>query len=321
MLVLVVGAWRPASAQASASEAARDAARARLVEGVALLKQSDFAGALAKFQAAYELVPSPNIHYDLGLAYVGLGRSADALLAFDRFLAEAPGAPADSRRKAATNQEVLRRQVATVTIATEAPGAEISVDGRVRGALPLAHPLYLDPGPHEIGARWPIGGGTVSQTVVATAGAELSLQLPPPGRAHDVDAPSAPAVSRTLSAPAPGPGNLIEKKVPAGKAESRWSTLAVSSAGVGAVFLGASLTFGLLARYEGDRLSTLSSQMGFFEPDAQSDGHTFKTLAEVSLGAGILALGTAAVIFAMNGRSLSTRVPAVGNNDREGSSY
>src|SRR5215471_12025381 len=68
---------------------ARASARAKLVEGVELLRRDDYAHALARFQEAYALVPSPNIHYDIGLAYLGLGRDIDALYAFDAFLAGA----------------------------------------------------------------------------------------------------------------------------------------------------------------------------------------------------------------------------------------
>ena len=72
---------------------------AKLVEGVAALKRGDHQAALTRFEEAYALVPSPKIHYDFGLAYVGLGRTADALAAFERFLAEAPDAPPDSARR------------------------------------------------------------------------------------------------------------------------------------------------------------------------------------------------------------------------------
>src|SRR6185436_3402457 len=94
-----------------AGEAARSAARAKLVEGVDALGRGENQRALEKFQEAYALVPSPKIHYDFGLAYLGLGRPAEALSAFERFLAEAPDAPADKREKAAKRITALRPQV------------------------------------------------------------------------------------------------------------------------------------------------------------------------------------------------------------------
>jgi hypothetical protein len=110
---VAVGAMPVARAQpATASDATREAARRKLVEGVDLMKRGDYQGALGRFEEAWALVPSPKIHYDFGMAYVGLGRPADALAAFERFLAEAPDAPADKREKAASLITPLRRQVA-----------------------------------------------------------------------------------------------------------------------------------------------------------------------------------------------------------------
>jgi tetratricopeptide (TPR) repeat protein len=76
------------------------------------MKRGDYQAALARFQEAYALVPSPKIHYDFGLAYVGLERPAEALAAFERFLAEAPDAPPDKREKATSLIATLRARVA-----------------------------------------------------------------------------------------------------------------------------------------------------------------------------------------------------------------
>jgi hypothetical protein len=98
----------PVAHAAVAPDATREAARAKLVEGVDAMKRGDYGAALDLFQQAYTLVPSPNIHYDFGQAYLGLGRPADALSAFERFLAEAPDAPAEKREKAASLVSTLR---------------------------------------------------------------------------------------------------------------------------------------------------------------------------------------------------------------------
>jgi tetratricopeptide (TPR) repeat protein len=115
VVTVVFGAMPVARAQAqpaAASDATRAAARRKLVEGVDAMKRGDFQAALARFEEAYALVPSPKIHYDFGLAYVGLERPADALTAFERFLAEAPDAPPDKREKAAALVSTLRARVA-----------------------------------------------------------------------------------------------------------------------------------------------------------------------------------------------------------------
>ena len=104
----------PAAPAVEKKEDAREAARSRLVEGVELLRQKQFAQALTKFDDAYALVPSPNIFYDRGLAYQGLGRDADALEAFDAFLAQADHAPPGTREKATRERDALRGRVAAL---------------------------------------------------------------------------------------------------------------------------------------------------------------------------------------------------------------
>jgi len=79
------------------TDAARQAATARLIEGVELLRTRQYHEALARFDEAYALVPSANIHYDRGLAYRGLGRNAAAIEAFEAFLAGARQPPAGKR--------------------------------------------------------------------------------------------------------------------------------------------------------------------------------------------------------------------------------
>jgi tetratricopeptide (TPR) repeat protein len=122
---VVLAAMPVARAQPSgASDATREAARAKLVEGVDALKRGDHRAALARFEEAYALVPSPKIHYDFGLAYLGLERPADALAAFERFLAEAPDAPPDKREKAASLIPTLRARVAELAAPGERAGVE-----------------------------------------------------------------------------------------------------------------------------------------------------------------------------------------------------
>ena len=171
----------PALAEAPRSNEprVRRAARAKLVEGVDALRRGEHRVALERFQEAYALVPSPKIHYDFGLAYVGLGRRAEALSAFERFLAEAQDAPADKRERAARQTTALRPQVGVVEIAVKgAPdGTAIAVDGREVGRAPLARSVYLDPGGHEITVRRSASGAGAVERVEVRAGARLEIVL------------------------------------------------------------------------------------------------------------------------------------------------
>jgi hypothetical protein len=160
------GAVPVARAQPDAArDASREAAHAKLVEGVDAMKRGDYEAALALFQQAYALVPSPKIHYDFGLAYVGLERPADALAAFERFLAEAPDAPADKREKAASLGAALRARLAETS--TRGGDGAADRDGLPRAATTAATPqtrLDATSSPAPVAT---VGQGDVHATVAA----------------------------------------------------------------------------------------------------------------------------------------------------------
>ncbi|HEY7374707.1 MAG TPA: tetratricopeptide repeat protein [Polyangia bacterium] len=148
LVALIVGATSAARAQpAAAGDANREAARAKLVAGVDAMKRGDYQAALARFQEAYALVPSPKIHYDFGLAYVGLERPADALAAFERFLAEAPDAPPDKREKAASLIPGLRARVAETGGRDEREAARAAPPAAQPPVAAAAQPVGVAPPP------------------------------------------------------------------------------------------------------------------------------------------------------------------------------
>jgi Tetratricopeptide repeat/PEGA domain len=128
----------------------REAARGKLVEGAGFLADGDYRNALARFQEAYALFPSPKLHYNLALAYLGLGRDADALKAFEAFLAAVPDAPPENRKNAELHVTELRRMVAFVALRCDVDGARVSLDGVTVGTTPLAGSFPVDPGPHQL---------------------------------------------------------------------------------------------------------------------------------------------------------------------------
>jgi hypothetical protein len=121
----------------------REVARLKLREGADALKRGDFGSALAAFQAAYTAVPSPKIKYDFGLAYLGLGRDAEALQAFDAFLGEALDAPADKRSRAEQYRAELRARVPAVAAVPRSP--EPAPPGAAVDHAPAGPPAAVAP--------------------------------------------------------------------------------------------------------------------------------------------------------------------------------
>jgi len=287
---------------------ARTAARAKLVEGVDALRRGEHRLALEKFQEAYALVPSAKIFYDFGLAYVALGRRAEALAAFERFLGEAHDAPADKRQRAAEQIIVLRSQVGTaaITVPGAPDGTTIVVDGRDLGRVPLARPVYLDPGRHEIAARSAAGRAGPVQQIDIRAGAGVEVVVPVEGAGPTVAVALPATRNPDLSArPPAGPGPVEPAPMVAagdGLGGRRIAALSIGAGGV--ALIGAGLTFGVLAKREGDSLSRDSANgepplpPTPFDADKESRGLRYQTLEAISLVAGAVGLAAGIVLYA-----------------------
>lgn len=138
---------RAAEAQSAAT---KTEAKAKLQRGAQLLQQGEFAQALAQFKEAYELVPSPKIYFNFGIAYVGLARYSEALESFEKFTQEAKNASSGNLADARQQIDSLLGKVERVQVTSDRDGAEVSIDGRSYGLTPLAHPIYVDPGAHQL---------------------------------------------------------------------------------------------------------------------------------------------------------------------------
>jgi hypothetical protein len=154
----------------------RAEAKADLVAGLGLLDKGDNEGALRKFEAAFALVPSPKVQFDMGLALQGLDRNVQALEAFDRFLEGATDVPQEKRDQAERHRRELLAKVASIAVSADDAGVDVAIDGVSRGKTPLARPVYVDPGLHRLTAQKP-GLAPVSQSFAATKGAALTIPI------------------------------------------------------------------------------------------------------------------------------------------------
>jgi tetratricopeptide (TPR) repeat protein len=194
----VLTAWSGMAAAQPADP--RAAALEQLKEGAERIDRSDYVGALAHFQEAHRLFPSPKIDFNIGLACQGLGRSAQALAAFQRFLDGASDATPEARAKAERNVAVLEPLVAVVAVTFDRPGARVAVDGELHGTTPLAHGVPIDPGEHELSVEH--DGRRQAQRLRVVAGERRTLRfatMTPPAL------PRAPAPEAAVSTSAPVP--------------------------------------------------------------------------------------------------------------------
>src|SRR5204862_5041203 len=134
----------PASALAAPATATRAAAvedapakaraQALLKEGTTAYGRGDYATALDKFTAAYQIFPSPKLWFNIGQANRDLGRPVEAVAAFDRFLRDATDAPAETVTEARRSAAELKKKLGRIEVNCATDGAEITVDGKQIGS-------------------------------------------------------------------------------------------------------------------------------------------------------------------------------------------
>jgi len=186
---------RLAQASGTNDERAQEA-RSRYERGMQLYNEGASEGALVEFERAYHLAPSYKLLYNIALIRLQLNDYAQALKAFQEYLAEG-GTEIASVRRSEVERHVaaLRGKVGLVELTSSARGADVLVDDVAVGRIPLAEVLVLNPGRRRITiAR----GGLNSSKVVTIAGqdflkVELSLDASKPQPTAAVSAAAAPS--------------------------------------------------------------------------------------------------------------------------------
>ena len=237
------------------SAADKKQAQALVVAGVHLMDTGDNRGALGKFDEAFKLFPSPKILFNMGRAHYALHEEVDALTDFERFLDESPYAPKESRAEAERVIAELRPRLSYLDLDVEDVGSHISVDGREVGTAPLARPLVVAPGAHEVRVE-KAGLLPTIRNVSPVPGQKLRLALkliaatetaPPPVGAATPANPSPATSPASASAPSTAAeaspsttAPVVVASNPAGQPSrpATWHTTAAwISAGAGALFL------------------------------------------------------------------------------------
>jgi hypothetical protein len=147
----------PAWAQADPKAAAHQ----RYERGLAAFDDERFQDAADEFEAAYRISPAFAVLYNIGRVDVALGRSVEAVRAFEMYLAQG-GASIDTSRR----QEVLaaidkqRTRIGTVTVRTE-PAANFGPTNvsLLGGSSPVnssvTDPLFMTTdGVYHYGMEW-----------------------------------------------------------------------------------------------------------------------------------------------------------------------
>jgi tetratricopeptide (TPR) repeat protein len=129
-------------------------ARLRYARGLSLYAGAEYVLALVEFERAYQLSPNYRVLYNIGQVRIQLGRYARAFEALTEYMKQG-GDAIDPERRAAVQKDIdmLAERTAKLVVRTNEAGADIQLDGVVIGVSPLAGPLIVDAGEHNIGVR------------------------------------------------------------------------------------------------------------------------------------------------------------------------
>lgn len=164
------------AASAESADAAREEARAAFEEGLELVQQERWEDALEAFDASLQRYPTQTALFNRALCYGLAGRPVDALRDLEQHIAEY-GESVDSERRQAVEEEIERQRRRIGQLSVEADSdviAQVLVDGIEIGETPLAEPIAVNPGRHQVTLRAE-GYESLSQWVEVGSGDETSL--------------------------------------------------------------------------------------------------------------------------------------------------
>ena len=283
---LVVAALLACAGLASADPKAD--ATALNAEGHKLFTAKDYAGAVARFQRAYEIYPSAGLLLNLGTALQQMGHTVEAANIYQRYLDD-PGAQepyATQLRQSLAIADTLAGKLA-IGVTGGGGGTEIQLGDGEWSPATHARLVRVAPGTFVVRAR--LGGRTASSTGRIGAGesrtVELALSAPTP----------VPAPAQAPVEVEPSPSRELEVDVVAQPRPHR--TAAIVAGGAGLVLAVTSVALVLRSSSLYDRASAACSGdpvcTGGDLPRSRSladDAHTDRVLA-VGFGlAGAVAL-------------------------------
>jgi hypothetical protein len=165
-VALVVAVTGQVRAQSQDEEA-----REHFDRGIELYEQGRFEQAAVAFERAYELKPSFRILYNIGQVENELGHFAAALQAYRGYLEHGGDeVPRERGFKVQAEIERLMTLVGHITVEGAKKGAIVLVDREERGRIPLAGPIPVDLGKHEVTIE--VEGDAVHERVIKVAGGE-----------------------------------------------------------------------------------------------------------------------------------------------------
>jgi hypothetical protein len=251
---------------------AKQDAQALFAQGNELAGESDFATALEKFRAAYELYPNAKILLNIGTCLRQLGRNAEAAETYEQYMRD----PDASAPRVAELERIVREidsLVGTLHISVTQRGARIRVDGRDVSSAQMPLVLRVDPGEHTVSADKK-GFSAVVETVTVGAREQRTLKL---------------------SLVRPGTTVVVRPTVDDKGSTQRTIAFAVGGVGIAGVAVGS--VFGVLSKVKNDQAAEHCLTDTRCDREGVALGETAQSHATVST-----------IAFAVGGVALATAI-------------
>ena len=170
-LALVGSPTLPARA---ASDLEMEEAKALLRDGERAFKAGEYEKARVKFSAAYGVIPSVDILWNIATSEFKAGRAVESLKHFRQYIHDPKARPERKKEAEVDYVPAALKQAGHVDVVAP-DGAAITVDSAAVGTTPLSDGIDLQPGAHKIAAR--LGDKTDVQDVSAAPGQAITVKF------------------------------------------------------------------------------------------------------------------------------------------------
>jgi hypothetical protein len=144
--------------------------------GKVLFEDGDFAGAASKFQQAHDRSKDPRLLWNVAVCEKAQRHYVRVQTLVERYLAEGKDVlTAEQVQAARAVLDTIKPFIGTARIETE-EGVEVSIDGERTGTTPLAKPVPLDLGKHQLTAQ-KAGYKPFASSIVIEGGTETAVPI------------------------------------------------------------------------------------------------------------------------------------------------
>jgi len=265
--------------------------------GAAAFAAGELDKALEEFRRSLDVIASPNSRLMLARTLIKLGRPADAYAELEQTVADADAAAQVDKKYGSTVDAAraelseLRSQVGVVTVRVSGTGSNdsLNVGDREIEQASWERPVAVAPGKVRAVLRTASGEATREVDVVAGGSASIELSPPPPPAAK----------------PAPQPEPVVRVSTES----SSTRTLGFVVGGVGVAGIVSFAVFGGLNNSKFRKLEDecLNNRCSADLESERDTGKTYQTIANVSLGVGIVGIATGAVLLLVSGGDSEAR--------------